>query len=184
MRLPRLFRQIHYLFVKYIMRDPLWAGLLKDFRPKSAKENWALVARREAYKARWHSWWNETEMDVLITAPNATPAVPHNGMKSAVSSCGYTFLFNLLDYTSGVMPVTKVDAVMDALPGNFNIRKLNGVARGAYKLYDSDKMKGLPVGVQVVGRRLEEEKVLAVMGRIEKLLEGRGEKYQLLEILD
>jgi Asp-tRNA(Asn)/Glu-tRNA(Gln) amidotransferase A subunit family amidase len=28
-------------------------------------------------------------------------------------------------------------------------------------------MHGLPVGVQVIGRRLEEEKVLAIMKRIE-----------------
>lgn len=41
-------------------------------------------------------------------------------------------------------------------------------------------MHGLPVGVQVVGQRLEEEKVLAIMKRIEDAL---GEdRYQLLEI--
>jgi Asp-tRNA(Asn)/Glu-tRNA(Gln) amidotransferase A subunit family amidase len=41
-------------------------------------------------------------------------------------------------------------------------------------------MHGLPVGVQVVGQRLEEEKVLAVMKRIEDAL---GEnRYQLLEV--
>lgn len=39
-------------------------------------------------------------------------------------------------------------------------------------------MHGLPVGVQVVGRRLEEEKVLAIMKRLE---DGLGEnKYQLM----
>jgi Asp-tRNA(Asn)/Glu-tRNA(Gln) amidotransferase A subunit family amidase len=54
------------------------------------------------------------------------------------------------------------------------------VARGAYKLYDAHKMHGLPVGVQLVGRRLEEEKVLAIMQTVEDAL---GEdKFQLLEI--
>jgi Asp-tRNA(Asn)/Glu-tRNA(Gln) amidotransferase A subunit family amidase len=75
-----------------------------------------------------------------------------------------------------------VDATLDALPGNFNIRNLNGVARGAYKYYDATKMAGLPVGVQVVGRRLEEEKVLAIMSRIENMLKAEGNAYQLLEI--
>jgi Asp-tRNA(Asn)/Glu-tRNA(Gln) amidotransferase A subunit family amidase len=66
------------------------------------------------------------------------------------------------------------------MPGSFDIKKLNGVAQGAYKHYDADKMHGLPVGVQVVGRRLEEEKVLAVMKRIEEAL---GEdKYQLMSL--
>jgi hypothetical protein len=35
-------------------------------------------------------------MDVMITPRNATPAVPHGGMHDTVSSCGYTFLFNLV----------------------------------------------------------------------------------------
>jgi len=43
-------------------------------------------------------------------------------------------------------------------------------------------MAGLPVGVQVVGRRLEEEKVLACMQRLEDALEARGERYRLLDV--
>ena len=87
-----------------------------------------------------------------------------------------------LDYTAGVLPVTHVDAVKDELPAGFNIKQLNGVARGAYKHYDSSKMAGLPVGVQVVGRRLEEEKVLTVMQRVEDALDKHGGRYQLLEV--
>jgi Asp-tRNA(Asn)/Glu-tRNA(Gln) amidotransferase A subunit family amidase len=81
-----------------------------------------------------------------------------------------------------VIPVTHVDPVKDALPASFNISKLNGVARGAYKHYDAIKMAGLPVGVQVIGRRLQEEKVLAVMERIEDALDKNGGRYQLLEV--
>jgi Asp-tRNA(Asn)/Glu-tRNA(Gln) amidotransferase A subunit family amidase len=43
-------------------------------------------------------------------------------------------------------------------------------------------MEGLPVGVQVVGQRLEEEKVLALMARCEDALEKNGGKYSLLEV--
>lgn len=43
-------------------------------------------------------------------------------------------------------------------------------------------MHGLPVGVQVVGQRLEEEKVLAVMQRIEDALDKHGGKYEPLAI--
>lgn len=72
--------------------------------------------------------------------------------------------------------------MLDVLPASFNVRKLNGAARGAYKYYDAIKMEGLPVGVQVVGQRLQEEKVLAAMQRIEDALEKHGGKYQLMEI--
>jgi Asp-tRNA(Asn)/Glu-tRNA(Gln) amidotransferase A subunit family amidase len=41
-------------------------------------------------------------------------------------------------------------------------------------------MHGLPVGIQVIGRRLEEEKVLAIMKRVEEAL--GDEKYKLLEV--
>lgn len=56
----------------------------------------------------------------------------------------------------------------------YTIRNRNGVAAGAYKHYDAERMHGLPVGVQVVGRRLEEEKVLAVMKRLEDVLVGES----------
>jgi Asp-tRNA(Asn)/Glu-tRNA(Gln) amidotransferase A subunit family amidase len=78
------------------------------------------------------------------------------------------------------MPITHVNSSLDALPPSFNIKKLNGVAQGAYKHYNAEAMHGLPVAVQVVGQRLEEEKVLAIMQRIEDALGER--KYQLLEL--
>jgi Asp-tRNA(Asn)/Glu-tRNA(Gln) amidotransferase A subunit family amidase len=83
--------------VKYVKGDDIWAGLIRDWHPKSAHEYWILAGKREAYKANFYKWWSEeANMDVMLTPPNATPAVPHGGMHGAVSSCGYTFLFNLV----------------------------------------------------------------------------------------
>jgi hypothetical protein len=183
MRLPRFVKYVHYLWVKYVKKDDIWAGLIRHWNPKSAEENWQLVSKREAYKVKWHDWWREQDMDFIITVPNATPAVPHGGMKDAVSSCGYTFLFNLLDYPAGIIPVTHVNRTLDQLPPSFNFKNLNGVAKGAYKHYDAIAMEGLPVGVQVVGQRLQEEKVIALMARCEDALEKNGGKYQLLEVV-
>ena len=199
MRLPRPIKYLYYLWVRYVRQDPIWAGLLADFHEKSAFQQWKWVTRREAYKAKWHAWWQTNQLDFMLTPPNATPAVPHNGMRDAVSSCGYTFLFNLvgledtlfkrdadsalqLDYACGIVPVTYVDKELDGLPPNFPNGRLNGVARGAYKHYNANDMHGLPVAVQVVGQRLQEEKVLAVMQRVEDALDKHGSKYQLLEI--
>lgn len=187
MRLPRFVKWFYYAYVKYIQRDAIWAGLLEHWHEKSAFENWQWVYKREAYKAKFHEWWNTfgdkgDGMDFLLTPPNATPAVPHGGMAAAASACGYTFLFNLLDYSAGIMPVTHVDSVVDALPASVNVKKMNGVARGAYKHYDSIKMAGLPVAIQLVGRRLEEEKVLAGMQRVYTALEAKGQTYDLLPV--
>ena len=100
MRIPRPLKYLYYLWVKYVRGDAIWAGLLRHWYPKSAFEQWKWVAKREAYKAIWHDWWqHDAKIDFLLTPPNATPAVPHDGMKDAVSSCGYTFLFNLVNLT-------------------------------------------------------------------------------------
>ncbi|KAF4449148.1 hypothetical protein F53441_7544 [Fusarium austroafricanum] len=178
--LPRPVKYLHYLWVKYVQRDPIWAGLLRNWHPQSGYEIWQLNAKRELYKRKWFDWWNKSEVDCLITPPNATPAVPHKGMHDACSSCGYTFMFNLLDYTAGVLPITQVDKSQDQLPRDFKLKNLNGVAQGAYKLYDANAMHGLPVGIQVVGRRLEEEKVLTIMKRIEDAL--GDDTFPLLEL--
>lgn len=75
-----------------------------------------------------------------------------------------------LDYTCGVIPVSKVDRTLDQLTPEFRTESLNGVARGAYSAYDAEKMHGLPIGVQIVARKLEEERVLAFMQRVEEAL--------------
>ncbi len=181
MALPRPIKWLYNAWVRYVRRDAIWAGLLEEWSPKTAFEQWKLVARREAHKVEWHAWWrDEANIDFILMPPNATPAVPHGGMKDAVASCGYTFLWNMIDYTVGVVPITHVDRIEDRLPASFNFKRLNGVAKGAYKHYNADKMHGLPVAVQVVGRRLEEEKVLAAMQRLEDAL--GDDKYRLLEI--
>ncbi|KAG5929475.1 hypothetical protein E4U42_005739 [Claviceps africana] len=179
-KLPRAIKYLHYLWVRYIRRDAAWAGLLRDWHRTTTTEYWELIYRREAYKRRWWEYWEATELDFVLAPPNATPAVPHDGMHDAVSSCGYTFLFNLVDYSAGVIPVTHVDKIKDQMPPDFHVKKLNGIARGAYKLYDANDMHGLPVGVQIIGRRLEEEKVLALMERVEDAL--GDDKFPLLEI--
>ena len=78
------------------------------------------------------------------------------------------------------MPVTRVDAKLDQLPVDFDISKPNEIARGAYTSYDAEKMQGLLVGVQVVGQRLDEERVLAMMELIEQVLTDNGKAYESL----
>ncbi|KAI5294968.1 hypothetical protein KEM55_006382, partial [Ascosphaera atra] len=137
--------------------------------------------------------------DFILSPVNATPALPHDAMKDGVSSCGYTFLWNLLDYTAGVMPVGHVDRRHDGLVGRDarmgdkqrrNVYKSwlrsmgadNAIAMGGWKHYDAEKMHGLPTAVQIIGRRWEEEKVLGYMEVVQQALEKAGKKYELLEV--
>ncbi|KAJ3512848.1 hypothetical protein NLJ89_g3278 [Agrocybe chaxingu] len=179
LRLPSFLRKLYTLYVRYIKRDEIYAGLLDRWRAKSVSEFYPLVAEREAYKVKWWNWWKAQELDFILCVPNALPAVPNDGMKDGFPACGYTFLFNVLDYSAGVLPVIHVDRGLDALSA---FRARNNVEKRAYRQYDSEGMHGLPVGVQVVGQRLEEEKVLEGMKIIEKLLKEDGKEYQLFSI--
>ncbi|KAI1609507.1 amidase signature domain-containing protein [Exophiala viscosa] len=182
MSLPKPIKYLWYLWTQYVKRDTVWASLLRYFHPLSAAENWTWVAKRESFRSTWFDWWEKPaqNFDFILCPGNATPALPHGAMHDAVSSCGYTFLWNLLDYTAGIVPVTKVDAHKDRLNNTF--RAANGVERGAYKHYDSVKMAGLPCAVQVVGRRLTEEKVLGYMKVVEDTLRDAGTVYEHLDV--
>ena len=51
---------------------------------------------------------------------------------------------------------------------------MNDISRAIHEVYDAEAMDGLPVGVQVVGRRLQEEKVLAGMKLVKEALAASG----------
>ena len=76
------------------------------------------------------------------------------------------------------MPVTFVDKNVDALPDVFKFSeeylRMNDISRDLHELYDACAMDGLPVGIQIIGRRLEEEKVLAGMRVVEDALAATG----------
>ena len=78
------------------------------------------------------------------------------------------------------MPITRVDSTLDKLPRVF--RPGNKIEKDAYVGYNADEMHGLPVGVQIVGRRLEEEKVLEGMKLIEGLLKSNKIAYAHIPI--
>ncbi|KAK7034675.1 hypothetical protein VNI00_012317 [Paramarasmius palmivorus] len=178
--LPWLLKKLYVWYTRYIRQDEINAGFLEGLTSeRKITKYWPLVARREAYRKEWFEMWKANELDFVLTVPNALPAVPHGGMKNGFKSCGYTVLFNMLDYTAGILPVTHVDATLDRLPQSFKSR--NTIEASVYRMYDAEKMAGLPIGVQIVGRRLEEERVLEAMKTVEGLLRASGLQYELLK---
>ncbi|EIW77307.1 amidase signature enzyme [Coniophora puteana RWD-64-598 SS2] len=181
--LPQWARRIFAWYIRYIRRDPIYAGLIEGWREKTVQEYYALIAKREEYRAQWFKVWRGMDIskasgegvDFILTVPNALPAVPHGGLRHGWKACCYTFLFSLLDYPCGVMPITKVEGVLDSLPEGFRPRNL--IEKKNYKMYNSEGMDGLPVGVQVIGQRLNEEHVMEAMKLIEELMRREGRKY-------
>lgn len=95
------------------------------------------------------------------------------------SYTGYTKIWNFLDYTAMSFPFTTVSEDLDSE----DISRTSGTDTSALDevrnpldtynqgLWDLASMKGLPVGVQIIGRRFDEEKVLGVAKVLEKEIE-------------
>ncbi|KXN82751.1 Fatty acid amide hydrolase 1 [Leucoagaricus sp. SymC.cos] len=168
-------RLLSFIFGLGAKPDPLSAELYSILHTKTVMEERELVHQRDEYRARWHKQLIDEGIDFVLTVPHALPALENGGSERAtLMSAGYTFIFSLLDYPAGVIPTTTVSSVLDALPPNFYTspayNQLNAIAKGAYLEYNAEKMHGLPLGVQIVGRRMEEERVLAGMKVVEQAL--------------
>ncbi|KAG6910713.1 hypothetical protein DXG01_008243 [Tephrocybe rancida] len=173
--LPKSFKQ----FLAYITRksDPGSASLLRIMHSKSVAELRSLTAQRESYRAEWHNRWREKGLDFVITVPHPFPAFRHGeSEKVNLMTAGLTTIFSFLDYTAGVLPVTFVDKELDRLPPNFVAS--SPLSSLAYSAYDVDDMHGLPLGVQIVGRRLEEERVLEAMKIVQGSLKEQGVVFE------
>lgn len=95
-------------------------------------------------------------------------------------------LYNVVDSPVGTLPVTRVHPTLDRLRAEWSDprvgrghgsplveRLLYGTPDAPGGFYDADKMAGIPVGVQVVGRRWEEEKVVEMMKVVDAALGPR-----------
>ncbi|KAJ3906652.1 amidase signature domain-containing protein [Lentinula edodes] len=179
--LPRIFKKLLSKFYSY--KDPIYANLLNVMHAKTIPEERDLIVKRDQFREAWHEQWAKEGLDFVITVPAPFPAVKHGeGLKASLMTASYSFLFNLLDYAAGSLPVTKVDKNLDALPANFmsspEYDAMNMICKTSYTVYDAESMHGLPVGVQIIGQRLEEEKVLEGMKVIQSVLIQKGIAFE------
>lgn len=111
------------------------------------------------------------------------PAVTHGATFRLSPLALWTILWNVVDSTVGVVPVTRVNAEEDKLPESFAGKTASAGSRILSKIcysevYDSKAMQDLPVGVQVVAPAWEEERVLAMMRVVDDALTSlRGSRF-------
>ncbi|KAI9765220.1 MAG: hypothetical protein M1840_007712 [Geoglossum simile] len=159
---------------------PLTKWIIKEnpcVKRLGMKEFFYWQEEREEYRKEYAKVWNDTAtagnngtgelegvVDVILcpAAPGVAPL--HNTAKY----WGYTSQWNLLDYPALVFPVCKVDADVDRLEGKY--KPMNDVDRDHWKMYDPRKFHGLPISLQLVGRRFEDEKIIAVLEYIKEAI--------------
>ncbi len=103
-------------------------------------------------------------MDVILCPPYFGAASPHEKSRY----WGYTSQWNLLDYPAAVFPVTKVDPARD-IKDTAYVPK-NEQDKFVQDLYEPEIYEGMPISLQIVGRRQYDEKVLAALVEIERAL--------------
>lgn len=126
--------------------------------------------KRDEYRIKYAKAWTDTEkddgheIDVIICPPSFGAATPHEQSRY----WGYTAHWNLLDYPGAVFPVTKVSPDKD--PKDVNYVPKNPQDKFIYDMYSPATFAGMPVSLQVIGRRQHDEKVLAALVEIERAL--------------
>jgi hypothetical protein len=97
------------------------------------------------------------------------PVVGHGDCATLSPLAAATILYNIVDSPVGQVPVTRVDPAKDKVteewttgPGLGSSIFENALFKAKNAVYDPEGMKGIPVGVQVVGRKWEDEKVLGM----------------------
>ncbi|KAF4151134.1 hypothetical protein CNMCM6069_004487 [Aspergillus lentulus] len=131
---------------------------------KTALEVAALNVKKREYQKLYMEYWNSTAaltgtgrpVDGLICPCAAHAAV----IPQKYRHVGYSSFVNLLDYTSVVFPVTRADKTIDVSQPRTDF--LSEVDRLIYEDYDADIYHGAPAGLQLVGRRFQEEKMLTL----------------------
>lgn len=164
--------------------DAKFASFLGLSHKKSVRQYYNYVADKLAFERQARtSLWGDAQaapLDAVLAPVQAIPGLPHGGCDVLAPLACSTIVWNMVDSPVGVVPVTRVDPARDGLsdewraaPGNGS-KMLEREIYGPKCAYNASAMRGLPVGVQVVGQPWGEEKVLAIMRVIDTTLGPRG----------
>ncbi|GLB39787.1 putative general amidase [Lyophyllum shimeji] len=142
----------------------------------SAYDLWQLQTKkrdiRQKYLEHWLATTSQTgtgrPVDAIISPVAPYTAPPHG----KYSNVNYTMVWNTLDYPALVIPVSKVDPVLDAKKPATAF--LSDADEANYELYDPATFKGAPVAVQVVGRTHEDEAVIAMAEIVDAALKSHA----------
>ncbi|KAL5345357.1 Acetamidase [Pseudogymnoascus australis] len=150
---------------------PNIADLVSPNLPKmNINELWNVNLQKWDYQCEYLSKIREfekklgRELDAIIAPVAPTAAIRHNHFKYY----GYASAINILDFTSVVVPVTYADKAIDVK--NEELKPLTDIDKLVQAEYDPAAYHGAPVAVQIIGRRLTEERVMSIAEEVGRLL--------------
>ena len=155
--------------------EPLIPPLREIFKlkpPIDAIEIQKLSVEGRDACAAYADYWNSMAVDdgqdvdafIMPVTPHAA-VIPGRHLYTA-----YTEVVNLLDNSVAVVPVTTADKSVDVFDETYE--PLNDLDAQNWKWYDPEAYDGAPVGLQIVARKYEEEKVLAMAKIVDLVLQN------------
>ncbi|GKT51991.1 putative amidase [Colletotrichum spaethianum] len=138
--------------------------LVKD---KTKEEVWALKAERNEYRQQYNDHWLATAapdghaVDAILSPVSPGAAPPHGASKYWL----YTSQWNLLEYPAVCFPVTTVDPAKDVKDCGYVPK--NPRDKYQHDHYDPKTYVDAPIGLQIITRKFEDEKCLAILEAIE-----------------
>lgn len=85
-------------------------------------------------------------------------------------------MWNVLDWSAATVPVLRAHPSKDPVDEEYHSR--NVIDEYAWKEYNPKTYEGGPVSVQIIGRKMEEEKVLKICEVVESALKDVGVNYE------
>ncbi|KLP12679.1 putative general amidase [Fusarium fujikuroi] len=124
------------------------------------------------FERQYSDYWNSTaDSDGQIVDAVLMPVAPHAAVIPGKFYHGaYTDAMNLTNYTAVVIPTIRADKRIDVFDEGYE--PLGEIDRKNWQAYDADLYDGAPVGVQIVGRKFEEEKCLAIARIVQAVVES------------
>jgi fatty acid amide hydrolase len=156
-RLPSFIR----LGLAEAVRDELPSRTLRTLGRKPVEEYWRLTGEIRSWRFEVLQAMDDAGIDLVVSAPFATAALPHGRSKNFVLAASASMLWNIAQLPAGVVPITTVrsdEARRDEARGLLGKIAAEVDAQSA----------GLPVGAQIVGRPWAEALVLAAMIAVEE----------------
>ncbi|CAE7062050.1 unnamed protein product [Rhizoctonia solani] len=155
---------------------PQLASILPDPKAGGActlAQSWAMNIRRDQFRARALKHWNQTALlsksgrsvDVVLCPAAPTLAPPHGTTRWV----GYTSYWNLLDLPAVVFPSGEpFDAsAWELATGLSSGEPRNEIDAFVKAQWDPKTFDNAPIGLQLVGNRWQEERLLAALKHIE-----------------
>ncbi|KAK2596552.1 hypothetical protein N8I77_013437 [Diaporthe amygdali] len=135
--------------------------------PLSVHDNWALNREREDYRREHHALMKERGVDFILGPAYVGAGVLQGGAKY----WHYTSVWNILDLPSVVLPSgLRCDKNVDIRDETYQPR--SDVDGEEWRSYDPELFHGVPIAVQLAGKRFKDEEVLAAAKLLDDAIKG------------